>query len=120
MAIFAEDLPGCTSCGACCFFEEPDYLRVLGVDNERLGERAAELTHSIEDRSYMRLSEGHCIALQIHPSGRFVCSVYEDRPDVCRSLVRGSGLCRSEVRTKTSRTQAALVSLGRTKSPMRD
>lgn len=118
MAIFADDLQSCTSCGACCFFDPPDYLRVLNIDYERLGERANALTQLIEGRTYMRQEGGHCIALCIEPDGAFLCSIYEDRPDVCRSLERGSGLCRAEVMGKSHLPQAALVTLRRARAPI--
>jgi uncharacterized protein len=119
MAITADDLAGCTSCGVCCFSEAPDYLRVAGIDYERLGEKAVGLTHFIDNRAYMRLEGGHCIALRIEADGHFYCSVYEHRPDVCRALARGSGACRGEIATKAERAVAALVQLRRVASPAR-
>lgn len=107
--IDTEGVPECVSCGTCCFSEAPDYLRVLGVDYERLGERAQELTVFIENRAYMRLEDGHCAALTLDGvRGLFLCSVYEDRPDVCRWLERGSGHCRAERHEKAERPLLAL------------
>lgn len=98
-------------CGTCCFSNAPDYLRVLGVDYERLADDAERLTHCIENRVYMRLESGHCAALTVKADGHFLCSVYERRPDVCRWLERGSGNCRGELETKTDRPREALVRL---------
>jgi Fe-S-cluster containining protein len=41
----------CTTCGACCFSQAPDYLRVFGTDHERLGDDAERLTHFIGNRA---------------------------------------------------------------------
>jgi len=102
----------CTTCGACCFSQAPDYLRVFGTDYDRLGDDAERLTHFIGNRVYMRLVDGHCAALQIEPtSGRFLCGIYERRPDVCRWLERGSGYCHAERTEKTVRAEARLVEL---------
>ncbi len=107
--IDTSDVPECVSCGTCCFSEAPDYLRVAGVDYDRLGERAEELTHFIENRAYMRLEDGHCAALTIDAGSKLcLCSVYEDRPDVCRWLERGSGHCRAERHEKAERPLIAL------------
>ena len=102
----------CTTCGACCFSLAPDYLRVFGTDHERLGDDAERLTHFIGNRAYMRLEGGHCAALQIAPeTGRFTCSIYERRPDVCRWLERGSGYCQAELAEKSPRAAERLVAL---------
>ncbi len=99
-----HDVPECTSCGVCCFSRAPDYLRVFGSDYERLGDHAPRLTEFIDNRAYMRLTEGHCAALTYHAeSARFLCSIYEQRPDVCRALERGSGQCRAERIEKADR-----------------
>lgn len=111
MSIDTEGVPECVCCGTCCFSNAPDYLRVLGVDYERLGDDAERLTHFIENKAYMRLEGGHCVALEVHESGRFLCSVYERRPDVCRWLERGSGTCRGEIATKSERPKQALLRL---------
>jgi uncharacterized protein len=104
----------CTTCGACCFSRTPDYLRVFGTDYERLDADAERLTHSIENRVYMRLSDGHCAALRVEPeTGRFLCGIYERRPDVCRWLERGSGYCRAERAEKLERASDRLVELRR-------
>ncbi len=97
-------VPECTKCGVCCFSRAPDYLRVFGSDYERLGDDAEALTHFIDNRAFMRLEEGHCIALRYHAeSSQFLCSIYENRPDVCRALERGSGQCAAERAEKGER-----------------
>ena len=42
---------------------------------------------------------------------RYVCSIYEMRPDVCRALERGSGQCRGELATKAERPLLAVEAL---------
>ncbi|AKT37949.1 YkgJ family cysteine cluster protein [Chondromyces crocatus] len=102
----------CTFCGACCFSTLPEYIRVFGVDHDRMDDRARALTHFIGNRCYMRLDEGHCSALKLDPQeGRFLCSIYEARPDCCRALDRGSGACRGELHEKRQRPLIALERL---------
>jgi hypothetical protein len=69
----------------------------------------------------MRLAEGRCAALRIEDGtspgeGRFVCTVYEARPDACRELERGSPQCAGERFTKAGRAQNALVTIRKARS----
>jgi hypothetical protein len=93
----------------CCFSNLETSVRVTGDDYERLGEAVEDLVHFVGNRAYMRLTEEHCAALRIELSGRFVCSIYETRPDACRDLERGSG----EMFTKAGRAAGRLVQLRR-------
>jgi hypothetical protein len=112
MKLDLSAVPECVSCGTCCFSTAPDYLRVAGVDYERLGEDAESLVVWLGNRAYLRLEDGHCSALRLDPQrGLFLCSVYERRPDVCRWLERGSGHCLGEREAKGERPREALLSL---------
>lgn len=58
----------------------------------------------------MRIEDGRCAALMIDPAEkRFLCSIYPMRPDVCRSLERGTGACRGEIFSKSNRSGEALI-----------
>lgn len=110
--IDVEGIPACLACGTCCFSTLPEYLRVFGVDLDRMDDRAQALTHFLGNRCYLQLDEGHCKALVIDPvARRYVCSIYEMRPDVCRALERGSGQCRGELATKAERPLLAASAL---------
>jgi len=77
-----------------------------------MDERARGYTHFLGNRCYLRLDEGHCAALQVEPGGpRFLCAIYEARPDVCRALERGSGVCRGERHEKGERPLLAVERL---------
>ena len=107
-------------------------MRVTGDDHARLGARADELTRFVGNRAYMKMTDGHCAALRIETlakdasyashegaDARFVCGVYDERPDVCRDLARGSRECLGEIATKGSRplvAVAALTALARRRS----
>ena len=105
----ARDLRECLDCGTCCFSSLPEYLRVFGCDHDRMDDRARELTYFAGNRCFMRIEDGRCVALVIDPERRrFVCSIYEMRPDTCRSLERGSGACRGELATKAERPLLAV------------
>lgn len=107
-----DDVPECTACGACCFSTLPEYVRVFGCDWDRMNEEARALTHFLGNRCYMRIEDGRCAALVIDPAGpRFLCAVYEVRPDVCRALERGRGACRSDWHEKGERPLLAAARL---------
>ena len=105
--------PPCLECGTCCFSNLETSVRVMGDDYARLGEAVEELVHFVGNRAYMRLADGHCAALRIGLEGRFVCTVYDARPDACRDLERGSPQCAGELFTKAGRAEARLVQLRR-------
>jgi hypothetical protein len=86
-------------------------VSVTGDDHQRLGEAADVFVSFIGNRAYMRLADGHCAALRIELSGRFVCTVYETRPDACRDLERASPHCAGELFSKAGRATARLVQL---------
>jgi uncharacterized protein len=97
------------ACGTCCFSRLPNFVRVWGADHARLAERAEQLVWFEGIRAFMRMVDGHCAALEIERgSGRFVCTVYADRPQVCRDLARASGACLGERETKAERPLLAL------------
>ena len=109
----AEPAPPCLGCGACCFSDLDEYVRVDGDDYSRIGERASELTRFEGNRCYMRMQDGHCKALIIDAKAeRFVCSIYETRPRICRELARESRECQAELHEKHDRPRAALIVLG--------
>jgi uncharacterized protein len=105
------ELPACVACGACCFFDDPRYILVFEEDETRLGGQADLLTHWVGSRRFMRIEDGHCAALRVEAHGAYVCSVYENRPRLCREFERGSLQCTRERTLKTPRALAALRKL---------
>lgn len=95
-ARWSDGLPACTECGVCCFFDDPRYVMVFTQDSARLAERADELTHFIHGRCFMRQVDGHCIALRRHGE-HWLCSIYEQRPQLCRDFERGCDTCHGAV-----------------------
>lgn len=105
----AASLPHCIDCGRCCFAPDAEYIRVFAVDLERMDARARGYTVDHGGRISMRMAEGRCAALVIDAgAGTFVCAIYEGRPDACRWLQRGSGVCLSDRREKAGATRVAL------------
>jgi Fe-S-cluster containining protein len=98
----------CLRCGTCCFSYLETYVRVSGDDYERLGADSETLVQFVGNRAYMRMGDGHCAALHVTPGGRFECSVYDRRPETCRTLERGSPECLGEIAEKGDRPRAAL------------
>jgi Fe-S-cluster containining protein len=101
---WSDGLPPCTDCGHCCFFPDERYVMLFDEDLVRLGERAAELTHWIKGRCFLRMEAGHCIALR-QDGERWLCSVYEIRPGLCREFERGCDTCRTVVQLRHPRAK---------------
>jgi Fe-S-cluster containining protein len=79
-----------------------------------MDDRARSLTQFSGNRCYMKIEDGRCAALAIDAaSGRFLCSIYDVRPDCCRALERGGGACRGELHAKRERPLLALAQLRR-------
>jgi uncharacterized protein len=70
---------------------------------------AERVAHFIGHRAFMRMANGHCAALSMRrtPAGEpdFFCTIYEQRPQVCRDLARGSPQCEGERAIKGSRRE---------------
>jgi Fe-S-cluster containining protein len=82
---------------------------VEGTDHARIGDARDALTIFIGNRCYMRMHEGHCAALVVDVrTRRFVCSIYANRPRVCRDLERASPACQAEIHEKSDRPLTAL------------
>ncbi len=113
--IIDPSTPECTACGTCCFSTLREYIRVFGVDLERMDDRARAYTDFDGHRCFMRIEDGHCSALVIDPDAAggptFKCAIYAERPDCCRWLERGSGACRGERHEKHERPLLAVASL---------
>lgn len=103
----------CLFCGVCCHSRLETYVRVSGADWARLGAEAERVAHFIGNRAYLRMSDGHCAALEIRTgtreNTRYFCSVYENRPQICRDLERGSSQCAAELRLKGGRVAQAVM-----------
>ena len=58
-----------------------------------VGESPASLGRAPEPQRFMKMTQGRCIALATAVPNQFFCSVYEDRPTLCRALEPGSTPC---------------------------
>jgi Fe-S-cluster containining protein len=100
----------CQRCGVCCFSPTEEYVWVTGYDWTRLGGEAERLAHFIGNRAFMRMTAGHCAALEVIKSAdgetSFFCSIYENRPEICRVLERGSPECFADLETKAEQVAA--------------
>lgn len=91
--------PECTSCGICCTSTMARYVRLFESDVERLGERLDQYAHLIDGHYYLRMEGGRCVALGVTRLG-VACTIYDERPCVCRELARGSFECRAQIDEK--------------------
>ncbi len=101
----------CLNCGVCCFAKSGTYVRVSESDWERLGEDVEHWARRVGGQGYMRMEDGHCLALLITArrgeAPVFFCAVYDKRPQVCRDLARGKAACKHELHAKGARVRGA-------------
>jgi uncharacterized protein len=82
-----EAVPDCQSCGACCAYSW-EWPTLIGP-----GDGDGLPFHLIED-GRMRCNGNRCAALSGELGEEVSCTVYEDRPLVCREFAAGSEDCR--------------------------
>jgi Fe-S-cluster containining protein len=64
------------------------------VDRERLGARLSQVAIELDGRWFLRMTRGHCDSLTVDERAqRYLCAVYELRPDACRAFSEGSRAC---------------------------
>ncbi len=86
-------LPECLDCGACCHSQNPRLVELLGADAVRVPPALVERDPDGGTHMRMRPHAGRqcwvCAALQ--PDN--ACSIYAQRPFLCREFERGSPEC---------------------------
>lgn len=113
-------VPECLACGVCCFTTLPTAIRVTGDDHARMGDAAEKYAVFFGNRCYMRVDEGrgHCSALEVDVERRrFVCGIYEVRPEVCRDLAHGGRACAAERHEKSGRPDVLVARLRDSRAP---
>jgi Fe-S-cluster containining protein len=94
----APDASGadCVGCGRCCH-HPPSTVSLLEHDEARLDPVVLRRLTVIDPRPphfrFLLHEGGHCIALDEHTPGRHACSIYEVRPDGCRTVEPASPAC---------------------------
>jgi Fe-S-cluster containining protein len=95
----------CQACAACCHGDE-GWVHVDAADDARVDgspalARLVVLTrHGGYVKRSLKMIDGACAGLEKIASDRWSCSVYVDRPSVCRTVERGSDACRAARRTR--------------------
>tara|TARA_R110002167_G_scaffold261822_1_gene468446 strand:- start:15556 stop:15852 length:297 start_codon:yes stop_codon:yes gene_type:complete len=91
MVIKVKNLPNpeitCSNCQACCCHLEVIIISDTGVPDQHIYENA------YGNESMLRLDDGWCSALD---RNTLMCSIYENRPWVCREFEMGSYECINE------------------------
>lgn len=99
----------CLNCGVCCFSKSGTYVRVSEKDLLRMGELAHDWVRTVGTEHYMRMEDGHCLALQITThrgqAPMYFCAIYGVRPQVCRDLTQGKAACQVELRSKEDKVR---------------
>jgi Fe-S-cluster containining protein len=99
----------CTRCGACCRAGEgsalitaEDLVRWRSRGRRDLAERTAP--GHFGERAFPTTPEGACLYLE-EREGRSLCSIYEERGEVCRAFQAGSWQCLEFRREHRSRVR---------------
>ena len=77
----------CTNCQACCCSSEVMIVSETGVPNHHI------YVDPYGSESMLRLDDGWCSALD---RDTLMCSIYENRPWICREFEMGSYECINE------------------------
>lgn len=88
-SIDPKDFPECMDCGACCshfkvYFSiknNPQYIKIydkVNIINE----------NKVFMKGTENFNKGCCVALEGKVGEKVSCSIYENRPDVCRKFER--------------------------------
>ena len=88
-------IPECQDCGACCISSVPDYVELMPRD-----EVPDIMVRMITGFPFMRMvgrPVGRCVALCVD-GARYSCSIYRQRPMVCREFERGGPRCMESLR----------------------
>lgn len=99
----------CQLCGACCFSDSDAYVPVSEGDRARLGDDAARYVWDDGQDQFLKMQGSCCCALEVR-QGRFACTIYDRRPEICRELQRSSPDCRAELAIKQGRARRFLES----------
>ena len=86
----SETASVCQSCGACCAYDR-EWPRFTIEDDEDIAHLPPHLVAA--DGSGMRWTGDRCAALSGEVGAHVACTVYADRPDVCRACVEGDDAC---------------------------
>jgi Fe-S-cluster containining protein len=78
----------CISCGACCAYSESWPAFIGNGDGEGIPDELIDFEHE-----RMQCHADRCSALLGEIGSRTQCSVYANRPLVCREFQRGSHDC---------------------------
>lgn len=87
----------CLRCGACCHGDD-GWVVVDAADDARVDASPALarlvilLRRGDHVRRTLRTVDGACAALE-RGSGSVRCTIYEDRPTICRDVATGSDTC---------------------------
>jgi Fe-S-cluster containining protein len=83
-------LPDCTTCGGCCAFsyDWPEFTDESDLQMEGIPLELCDVEHG-----RMKCAGDRCLALTGEVGRQVSCSVYPNRPNVCRAFEPGSDDC---------------------------
>ena len=88
----------CLECGLCCCSNDPKWIEVTQKDALYMIDRYYLQDGNIEAYA-MRMVDGRCIALKGNPGLSCFCSIYPNRPEICRRVMQGCEICKVSLET---------------------
>jgi uncharacterized protein len=83
----------CQTCGACCSNPKDDkWIEVTAEDAKRIFSGFLQ-PGDIEPFAMKQLHSGRCIAFVGDVGGECYCSIYENRPAICRKVQPHDEIC---------------------------
>lgn len=92
----------CTRCGNCCSLEEIkvngselfNLGRIFNLNEKEFYNKYLKPCPSISDYDgYIKLKKGKCPFLKKEKTGKYTCTIYENRPESCRLFIPFSKIC---------------------------
>ena len=108
---FAKEFPStfcnyCSRCGNCCKREDI-YIKggelfnignFLNVNEEEFHKKYLSPSMGLSPYDgFIRLKDGKCPFLERKSTGRYICTIHENRPEGCRQYMPLSTLCKKEI-----------------------
>jgi len=99
MSLLLDDLPPCVGCGRCC--------RLVVELTAGTDDVPAHMVVEYGGGRFMdQRGDGACVALDLATKS---CTIYDRRPQTCRTFKRGGALCRQTVAGQFGQFSASAV-----------
>lgn len=96
----------CQSCGLCCVSNDPKWVQVSLSDANRID--IDKLQYGDVEYFAMKMKYKRCCCLIGELGVKTKCSIYENRPTICRQVEPGSQICLESILKHMSLNEKSL------------